>query len=104
MDLVTRIRLLTLAAFLLTGSPFTAGDSAYSLPATQSGSLRSIAEINLDDMDKQSRDSIRTARQRLNEILQTQTSATRQAGYGLWRTRWTLPGPFGLSRRSGLLP
>lgn len=73
MDLVSRIRLLTLAAFLLTGSPFTAGDSASSLPATQSGSLHSIAEINLDDMDKQARDSIRTARQRLNEILQTQT-------------------------------
>ena len=72
MDLVSRIRLLTLAAFLLTGSPFTAGDSASSLPATQSGSLHSIAEINLDDMDKQARDSIRTARQRLNEILQTQ--------------------------------
>lgn len=74
MELVSRIRLLTVAAFLLTCSPFAAGDSASSQPATRSGSLRSIADINLDDMDKQARDSIHSARQRLNEILQTQTA------------------------------
>ena len=69
---VSRIQLLTLAAFLLAGVPVMAEDAATSLPASLTDSLRAITEVNLDDMDKQARDSIRTARQRLNEVLQAQ--------------------------------
>ncbi len=72
MSFVSRIQLLTLAAFLLAGSPVMAGDTASSPPASLAGSLRAIAEVNLDDMDIQARDSIGTARQRLNEVLQAQ--------------------------------
>jgi tetratricopeptide (TPR) repeat protein len=69
---VSRIQLLTLAAFLLAGVPVMAEDAATSLPASLTDSLRAITAVNLDDMDKQARDSIRTARQRLNEVLQAQ--------------------------------
>ena len=72
MSFDSRIRLFILAAFLLSGAPVMAGDAATSLPASLTDSLRAITAVNLDDMDKQARDSIRTARQRLNEVLQAQ--------------------------------
>ena len=72
MSFPSRIRLFILAAFLLSGAPVMAGDAATSLPASLTDSLRAITAVNLDDMDKQARDSIRTARQRLNEVLQAQ--------------------------------
>jgi tetratricopeptide (TPR) repeat protein len=84
MSFVYRIRLLTLAAFLLTGSPVMAGDTASSLPASLADSLRAVAEINLDDMDIQARDSIELARRQLNEALQAQPVQTDKlaAAYG----------------------
>jgi tetratricopeptide (TPR) repeat protein len=72
MSFIYRIQLLTLAAFLLTGSPVMAGDAVSSLPASLADSLRAIAEVNLDDMDIQARDSIQLARRQLNEELQAQ--------------------------------
>ena len=72
MSFVSRIQLLTFAAFLLTGVPVMAGDAGTSLPTSLADSLRAITAVNLDDMDKQARDSIRIARQRLNELLQAE--------------------------------
>ena len=72
MSVVYRIQLLTLVTFLLAGSPAMAGDMASDLPASLADSLRAITEVNLDDMDKQARDSIQIARRQLNEVLQAQ--------------------------------
>jgi tetratricopeptide (TPR) repeat protein len=70
MSFASSIRLFTAAAFLLTAFPAMATDTASSLPASLADNLRTITEVNLEDMDKPARDSIRTARQRLNEALQ----------------------------------
>ena len=83
MSFVYRIQSLTLAVFLLTAAPVMAGDAATSLPVTLADSLHAITEVNLDDMDKQARDSIRAARQRLNEVLQAQPQSDKLAtAYG----------------------
>jgi len=72
MSTVNRILLLTLVTFLLTGAPATAGDRASDPPASLADTLRTIAEVNLEDMDVQARDSIQAARRQLNEVLQAQ--------------------------------
>ena len=72
MSLVNRIKLLTLVALLLSGSPAMAGDAASDLPASLADSLRPVPDVNLDDMDTQARNSIQMARQQLNETLQAQ--------------------------------
>ena len=84
MSFVYRITWLTLAAFLLAGSPAMAGDAASSLPSSLADSLLAIKEVNLDDMDKQARDGIQIARQLLNELLQAQPVQPDQlaAAYG----------------------
>jgi len=84
MSFIYRIQLLTLAAFLLSGSPVMAGDAASSQPASLADSLRAITEVNLDDMDIQARDSIQLARRQLNEALQVQPAQADKlaAAYG----------------------
>jgi tetratricopeptide (TPR) repeat protein len=84
MSVAFRIQLLTLVTFLLTGAPAMAGDMASNPPASLTERLRAIEEINLDDMDKQARDSIQLARRQLNEALQAQPVQPDQlaAAYG----------------------
>lgn len=72
MSLVNRIKLLTLVALLLSGSPALASDAAFDLPASLADSLRPVPDVNLDELDTQARSSIQMARQRLNETLQAQ--------------------------------
>ncbi|MGB5178056.1 MAG: tetratricopeptide repeat protein [Gammaproteobacteria bacterium] len=72
MSLLYRLKLLTLITLLLAGPPAMAGDAASALPESLAGSLRSIQEVRLDDLDTQARDSIQLARRQLNEALQAQ--------------------------------
>jgi len=72
MSFVYRIPLLTLISCLLAAAPAMAGDVASDLPASLSGSLRAIPEVNVDNLDAVGRESIQTARRQLNEALQTQ--------------------------------
>ena len=72
MSILDSLRFSTLAAFLLGSTAVLAGDAASSLPADLAGRLHAITEVNLDDMDKQARDSILAARRRLDEIVQAQ--------------------------------
>ncbi len=72
MSPVNTIKLLTLVALLLSGSPTLAGDAATDLPASLADSLRPVPDVNLDELDTQARNSIRMARQQLTEALQAQ--------------------------------
>ncbi|MGB5717810.1 MAG: tetratricopeptide repeat protein, partial [Gammaproteobacteria bacterium] len=72
MSFLYRLELLTFITLLLAGPPAMAGDAASALPVSLAGSLRSIHEVRLDDLDTQARDSIQLARRQLNEVLQAQ--------------------------------
>ncbi|MGB5425882.1 MAG: tetratricopeptide repeat protein [Gammaproteobacteria bacterium] len=73
MSCVYRFKLFTLVVtLLLSGSPALAGDTASDLPASLADSLRPVPDVNLEELDTQSRNSIQMARQRLNETLQAQ--------------------------------
>ena len=72
MSFLYRLKLLTFITLLLAGPPAMAGDAASALPESLAGSLRSIQEVRLDDLDTQARDSVQLARRQLNEALQAQ--------------------------------
>jgi tetratricopeptide (TPR) repeat protein len=78
------ILLFSLIGCLLTGAPAMAADAAANPPASLANRLRAIAEVNLEDMDVQARDSIQAARRQLNEVLQVQPVQTDKlaAAYG----------------------
>ena len=72
MSFLYRLELLAFITLLLAGPPAMAGDTASALPVPLAGSLRSIQEVRLDDLDTQARDSVQLARRQLNEALQAQ--------------------------------
>lgn len=69
MPLHSLCKLFMLITSLLAASLAFAGDTAYDLPASLADTLRPIPEVELDELDTQARDSIETARQRLNKTL-----------------------------------
>jgi hypothetical protein len=86
MFFICRIRLFAMMVFLLASVP------------AMAGSLRTLKDVNLDNLDTQARDSIEVALRQLDEAMQAQPAASERlaTAYGelgaLYQVHFIFPG------------